>query len=66
VAGVLDAALLLEDRFEPLTSASTLRPVTDAVGHTRWTRRRESCCFHYLMKAGQGVCETCPRVCKKY
>ncbi|WP_243867236.1 (2Fe-2S)-binding protein [Actinophytocola oryzae] len=66
VAGVLDAALLLDDRFEPLTSASTLRPVTDAAGHTRWTRRRESCCFHYLMKAGQGVCETCPRVCPKY
>lgn len=66
VSGVLDAALLLDDRFEPLTSASTLRPVTDAAGHTRWTRRRESCCFHYLMKAGQGVCETCPRVCPKY
>ncbi len=66
VAGVLDAALLLDDRFEPLTSASTLRPVSDAAGHTRWTRRRESCCFHYLMKAGQGVCETCPRVCPKY
>jgi FhuF 2Fe-2S C-terminal domain len=66
VAGVLDAALLLDDRFEPLTSASTLRPVTDPAGHVRWTRRRESCCFHYLMKAGQGVCETCPRVCPKH
>jgi hypothetical protein len=66
VAGVLDAGLLLEDRFEPLTSASTLRPITDVGGHTRWTRRRESCCFHYLMEAGQGVCETCPRVCHKF
>jgi hypothetical protein len=64
-AGVLDAALLLSDRFEPLTSASTLRPTIDEAGHTTWTRRRESCCFHYLMAAGQGVCETCPRTCPK-
>lgn len=61
VAGVLDAALLLADRFEPLTSASTMRLATDAHGTTSWTRRRESCCFHYLMEAGQGVCSTCPR-----
>lgn len=65
VAGVLDAALLLEDRYEPLTSASTLRPVADEQGRTNWTRRRESCCFHYLMAAGQGECETCPRTCPK-
>jgi ferric iron reductase protein FhuF len=64
-AGVLDAGLLLADRFSPLTSASTLRPVPDAAGRTTWTRRRESCCFHYLIDTGQGVCETCPRVCKK-
>lgn len=64
-AGVLDAGLLLPDRIGPLTSASTLHPVADEQGRTRWTRRRESCCFHYLMDAGQGVCETCPRVCPK-
>lgn len=64
-AGVLDANLLLPDRFAPLTSASTLRPVVDDQGRTGWTRRREACCFHYLMDAGQGVCETCPRVCAK-
>jgi hypothetical protein len=64
-AGVMDAAMLLSDRFEPLTSASTLRPVNDAAGHTTWTRRRESCCFHYLMKAGQGLCGGCPRSCPK-
>jgi hypothetical protein len=65
VAGVLDAGLVLADKFAPLTSASTLRPSTDAQGTPTWTRRRESCCFHYLMAAGQGVCSTCPRVCKK-
>lgn len=64
-AGVLDAGLLLPERFAPLTSASTLRPVVDEQGHVGWTRRRESCCFHYLMAAGQGVCETCPRTCHK-
>jgi hypothetical protein len=63
--GVLDAEMVLADHYEPLTTASTLRPVTDLMGHTTWTRRRESCCFHYLMKSGQGVCETCPRVCPK-
>jgi hypothetical protein len=65
VAGVLDAGLVLADKFAPLTSASTLRPITDSAGAPTWTRRRESCCFHYLMAAGQGVCSTCPRVCKK-
>jgi hypothetical protein len=61
-AGVLDAELVLDERYEPLTSASTLRTVSDERGHIRWTRRRESCCFHYLVKAGQGECETCPRL----
>ena len=61
-AGVLDADLVLADRFAPLTSASTLRPAADG---QCWTRRRESCCFHYLLEAGQGVCETCPRLSPK-
>jgi hypothetical protein len=60
-AGVLDAQLLLPDRVEPLTSGSTLRATTDEHGRPGWTRRREACCFHYLMNAGQGVCTTCPR-----
>jgi FhuF 2Fe-2S C-terminal domain len=58
--GVLDAKLVLDQRYTPLTAASTLRPA----GHG-WTRRRESCCFHYLLEAGQGVCETCPRLSAK-
>ena len=62
-AGVLDAALVLPDRQAPLTSPSTLRAVRDENGHTCWTRRRESCCFHYLLDRGQGECTTCPRVC---
>ncbi|OLF07966.1 (2Fe-2S)-binding protein [Actinophytocola xanthii] len=58
-AGVVDGALLLPDRFAPLTSASTMRP---GDGGTGWTRRRESCCFHYLIESGKGPCATCPRV----
>ncbi|HEV2782651.1 MAG TPA: (2Fe-2S)-binding protein [Actinophytocola sp.] len=61
-AGVLDARLVLADRFAPLTSPSTLRPSTGAGEATCWTRRRESCCFHYLLAEGGGACETCPRL----
>ncbi|MFC7612562.1 (2Fe-2S)-binding protein [Actinokineospora soli] len=59
-AGVLDAALALGSGEKPLTSGSTLRPGPDG-----WTRRRESCCFHYLLEAGEGECGTCPRLCPK-
>jgi hypothetical protein len=61
-AGVLDAELVLSNHFAPLTSATTLFPVQHGAEHTTWTRRRESCCFHYLLKNGQGLCETCPRL----
>ena len=27
-----------------------------------WTRRRESCCFHYTLANGCGPCATCPRL----
>jgi hypothetical protein len=56
-SGVTDAALLLPDRVDPYTSASTLRKVDGA-----WTRRRESCCFHYALP-NTTPCATCPRVC---
>ncbi len=59
-AGVLDASLILPERLGPLTSASTMRP--DQGG---WTRRRESCCFHYLLDQGKGPCSTCPRILPK-
>lgn len=59
-AGVLDAALLLPARLGPLTSGSTIRP-----SGTGWTRRRESCCFHYLLAQGKGECSTCPRLLPK-
>lgn len=62
-AGAVDAALLLPERLGPLTSASTLRPAAGA--HGEWTRRRESCCFHYLLERGKGPCATCPRVLPK-
>jgi hypothetical protein len=64
-AGVADAAMVLESRFEPLTSASTLRISTDSTGHREWTRRRESCCFSYLLPA-ESECDGCPRTCPKH
>ncbi|MFB9728946.1 (2Fe-2S)-binding protein [Haloechinothrix salitolerans] len=59
-AGVADAALVLPDRIEPFTSASTLHTTLDD-GQPCWTRRKESCCFHYLLDNGKGACDTCPR-----
>jgi hypothetical protein len=61
-AGVADAALVLDDRYPPLTSASTLRLTTGPDGHREWTRRRESCCFSYLLPEVE-ECDGCPRVC---
>jgi hypothetical protein len=63
-AGVADAAMVLESRFPPLTSASTLRVTADSAGHREWTRRRESCCFSYLLTA-ESECDACPRTCPK-
>ncbi|MFI9012236.1 (2Fe-2S)-binding protein [Actinosynnema sp. NPDC053489] len=55
-AGVADSALLLPAKLDPFTSASTLR----ATG-TGWTRRRESCCFHFALPNAE-PCATCPRL----
>ncbi|WP_020669758.1 (2Fe-2S)-binding protein [Amycolatopsis nigrescens] len=63
-AGVADAALVLSTRHAPLTAASTLRLVEGRDGHREWTRRRESCCFSYVLP-GETECETCPRICPK-
>ncbi|OXM48079.1 iron-sulfur protein [Amycolatopsis thailandensis] len=60
-AGVADAALVLESRFPPLTSASKLRLVPGADGRREWTRNRESCCFSYLLPA-ESECGGCPRI----
>ncbi|MFD2417539.1 (2Fe-2S)-binding protein [Amycolatopsis pigmentata] len=59
-AGVADAALVLDARYAPLTSASTLRPGSGR----EWHRRRESCCFSYLLP-GEVECAECPRVCPR-
>jgi len=59
-AGVADAALVLPAALEPFTSASTLHTVCGDDGHPAWTRRKETCCFHYLV--GESPCKTCPRV----
>ncbi|GAA2987701.1 (2Fe-2S)-binding protein [Actinokineospora diospyrosa] len=59
--GVLDAALVLGDGPAPFTSGSTLRPQPTG----EWARRRESCCFHYLLAEGQGTCASCPRLGRK-
>ncbi len=58
-AGVADAALVLDERYPPLTSASTLR-----LAGREWTRRRESCCFSYLLPA-EPECDGCPRTCPR-
>ncbi|HVV12349.1 (2Fe-2S)-binding protein [Amycolatopsis sp.] len=58
-AGVADAALVLDARHAPLTSASALRLSADG-----WTRRRESCCFSYLLP-DESECAECPRICPR-
>jgi hypothetical protein len=63
-AGVADAALVLPARFAPLVSASTLRSVTGPDGKREWARRRESCCFSYLLP-GTAECADCPRTCPR-
>jgi hypothetical protein len=59
-AGVADAALVLESRFPPLTSASKLRLTQGADGRREWTRDRESCCYNHLLPA-ESECGGCPR-----
>ncbi len=61
-AGAADARLVLAERFAPLTSASTVRTVTDEHGCTYWTRQRGSCCFYYALPGAPRACATCPRV----
>ncbi|MQA14570.1 MAG: iron-sulfur protein [Pseudonocardiaceae bacterium] len=61
-AGVADARLVLADRHEPLTSASTTRTVVDDSGRAHWTRERRSCCFYYALPGVEQPCATCPRV----
>lgn len=56
-AGATDAALVLPTAIAPFTSASTIEG--DDSG---WTRRRESCCFHYALPDRPPACETCPRI----
>jgi hypothetical protein len=63
-AGVADAALVLDAHYRPLTSASTLRATVDDDGHRSWARRRDSCCFSYLLP-DEPECESCPRVCRR-
>lgn len=60
-AGVADAALVLGSRFAPLTSATTLRKAGGAEPSPSWSRRRESCCFTYLLPGGS-ECGSCPRL----
>lgn len=59
-AGAADARLVLADRYEPLTAASTICQITDDRGRMHWTRRRGSCCFSYALSDLE-TCATCPR-----
>ncbi len=61
-AGMADAQLVLTERFEPLTSASTVHTLTDSHGVTHWTHQRGSCCFYYALPGVTRPCVTCPRV----
>ena len=61
-AGMADARLVLAERFEPLTSASTARMLTDSRGVTHCTHQRGSCCFYYALPGVTRACATCPRV----
>ncbi|WP_236796358.1 (2Fe-2S)-binding protein [Amycolatopsis sp. GM8] len=56
-AGVANATLVLDACHPPLTSASALRFDAD----DGWTRRRESCCFSYLLP-NETECAECPRL----
>jgi hypothetical protein len=56
-----EARKVLPERIPPFTSASTLHALSDADGNRVWTRRKESCCFTYLLANGKGACATCPR-----
>lgn len=60
-ASARDAALVLPERLGPLTSGTTIRRVGGS-----WTRRREGCCFHYLLENGGGPCSNCPRIVRKF
>lgn len=60
-AGAADARLVLAERVDPLTSASTTCAVIDEQGRTHWTRRRGSCCFYYALPGIAHPCATCPR-----
>ncbi|MGH3777536.1 MAG: (2Fe-2S)-binding protein [Pseudonocardiaceae bacterium] len=61
-AGVTDARLVLAEREEPLTSASTICEVTDERGRAHWIRRRGWCCFTYALPGVEHPCASCPRV----
>lgn len=59
---VMDATLVLPAALPPFTTASTVRPNPTGTG---WMRRKESCCFHYVLPTGKGPCDSCPRVLPK-
>ncbi|MDQ2789778.1 MAG: (2Fe-2S)-binding protein [Actinomycetota bacterium] len=61
-AGAADARLVLADGEKPLTSASTIRELTDHRGRTHWTRLRGSCCFLYALPGVERPCASCPRI----
>lgn len=61
-AGAADARLVLANGQKPLTSASTIRELTDDRGRTHWTRLRGSCCFLYALPGVERPCASCPRL----
>ena len=61
-AGATDARLVLAERENPFTSASTTCEMTDEHGRTHWIRRRGWCCFTYALPEVEHPCASCPRV----
>jgi FhuF 2Fe-2S C-terminal domain len=61
-AGAADARIVLAQREDPFTTASTTYEVTDERGRTHWTRRRGSCCFFYALPGIEHPCVSCPRM----
>lgn len=61
-AGATDARLVLAQREDPFTSASTTCEVIDDRGRAHWTRRRGWCCFSYALPGVEHPCASCPRV----
>ncbi|GEL20589.1 (2Fe-2S)-binding protein [Pseudonocardia asaccharolytica] len=62
VAATLEeAALVLPGGTPEFPGPSTVHILRDALGRTRLSRRRASCCFYFKVSPDGSACVTCPR-----